>query len=371
VRAACALAVLLAACAHGDAFTPEVIPPNPITTATPPRRLTFSPEGDWSPTWLPDGSAIGYSYHVLGRRDRDRCLGFLPPEGGRITRSICVRSSTDLDTANVASFHAVSPGGRLAIVADAGLTRLYAPVSRFLYLGSFDSGAALTPVIGFPTMATTGLVHYTAMNITWVSESTLVYLATFINYVEAKIGIPADTVHVGIEVVKLRLSGDHIVASQVIPNTLGVTSLCRGTRANTIAFTRGPSSAVYEMDLATLQVSQLYDFGALGIARDVQVSGGRLVAVVGGRVTYVPFDLVFGIPFLADSGGQVFAATLPAGAPVMIVDTVGSHQYRRPALAPSGRRVVLEEFGFEIKNIGGVFQTVVSKEADLWMFDVP
>ena len=41
------------------------------------------------------------------------------------------------------------------------------------------------------------------------------------------------------------------------------------------------SSVVYRMDLATTNVQVVHDFGAAGIARDVQVSGNRLVAIVG------------------------------------------------------------------------------------------
>jgi len=363
--------LLPAACGHGEAFTRTEIPPNPVLDPLPPRRLTFSSEGDWSPAWLPDGSAIGYSYFVWGRTDRDRCLGFLPPEGGRISRSICVRADNDLDTANAVSFHAVSPGGRLALVADAGLSRLFAPNARSLYLGRLDGDSGPRPVLEFPRLVATGQVHYTATNLVWLNETTLIYLATFANYVEEKIGVPGDTVLLPIEMVRLDLEGDSVAAQTIIPGSLGMSSICLGTRPNTVAFTRGASGLVSEYDFTTGQITPLYDFDTLGIAREVQIAGGRLVAIVGGRVTHVPSNPLFGFPFLADSGGPVYAVDLPSGAPRLVADTVGEHQFRRPALAPSGRRVVVEEYGFEFKNFAGEIRRVVSKQADLWMFEVP
>jgi hypothetical protein len=50
-----------------------------------------------------------------------------------------------------------------------------------------------------------------------------------------------------------------------------------------IYYTVANSSAVYRMDLATTNVQVVHDFGVAGIARDVQVSGNRLVAIVGGE----------------------------------------------------------------------------------------
>lgn len=365
-----AAGILLAGCSHGEAFTAGEIPPNPVLTMAP-RVLTYSGEGDWAPQWRPDGGAIGYSYHVLGRTDRDRCLGFLPAEGGRIMRSICVRAGNDLDSANVVSFHAVSPGGRLALVADAGLSRLFAPNTRYLYLGSLTGDTTLTPVLEFPRLMSTGQVHYTATSLTWLNESTLVYLATFANYVEEKVGIPGDTVLLPIELVRLDLAGDSVASQTIVAGSLGTSSISRGTRPGTIAYTRGASSLVWEYDFATGQSAPLYDFAPLGIAREVQVAGGRIVAVVGGRVSFVPVSVLFGFPFLADSGGPVYAASLPAGTPQLVADTMGEHQFRRPALSPSGRRVVVEEYGFEFKNFAGEIRRVVSKQADLWMFEVP
>ncbi len=370
-RQLAAMALAVVACSHGDEFAAVPVEPSPVRTPAPPRQITFSREGDWAPVWLPDGSAIGYSYHVLERTDRDRCLGFLPPDGGRRVRSICVRGEREYDSLNVVSFHGVSPGGRLAVVVETGDPTLYAPAYRWLYLGPFDGSRPPRRVLAFPYLAPTGHVHYTAMNPTWVDEQTLVYLAGNINYIPGALGIPPDTVHMGVELVRLDLAGDSVAARTVIAGTVGTSSVTLGTQPGTVAFTVGGDAKVYQLDLASGQRTVLYDFGSLGIARDVGIGGGRLTAVVGGRVAYVPFDVIFGIPLQPDSGGPIYAVTLPAGQANVVASSPGVLQYRRPALAPSGRVVVAEAYGFEVKNLGGVLRTVVGKEADLWEFDVP
>jgi hypothetical protein len=137
----------------------------------------------------------------------------------------------------------------------------------------------------------------------------------------------------------------------------------------------GGDSRVFTLSTGTGQTSVLYDFGALGIARDAQVANGRLVAVVGGRVRF-GFSPLLAIPTQWDSGGGVMAVTLPAGTPVVLASialssAIGTHTYRHLALAPSGHRVVAEVYSLVERNVRFITDTVVNKQADLWLFDVP
>jgi Tol biopolymer transport system component len=98
----------------------------------------------------------------------------------------------------------------------------------------------------------------------------------------------------------------------------------------------------------------VYDFGARGIARGVQVESGRLVAVVGGDVV-ASFNPDLGALIQSDDGGYLYWVDLASGTATQLPDT--GFRYRRPALSPDGRRVVAE-----VQGPGG---------PDLWMIELP
>lgn len=363
----------VAACEHPGPYAVEAVPPNPLTTGSI-RQLTFNPEGEWAPAWTPDGSAIGFSWQPPERSDRDRCLAFIPAEGGRIVRQICVRAGHETDSVNVVSTHGVSLGGRLALVAESGNPRNIIPDRRGLYLGRLDSGA-LRRVIDFPYTAPSGLLHQSASDLTWVDESTLVYLATFINYRFGNLNFPPDTVATGMELVRLDLVGDSIAALTVLPGTLGASSVSSGP-ADSVYYTMGGDSRVFALDVRTGQSTVVYDFGALGIAREAQVRGSRLTAIVGGRVRFFPFDSAYGIPYQADSGGPVVAVNLQSGPPQVVAQVSqaavpGSRVYRYLSASPSGRQVVAETYTLIVRVLRFTTDTVISKRSDLWLIDVP
>jgi len=365
-------APLLGACEHPAPFAVREPEPNPVSAALP-RRLTWNPEGDWFPRWLPDGSAIGYSYHPGENAEKDRCLAFIPPEGGRIFRQLCQKGTAEWDSSNAVSTHGVSPGGRVALVSESGNPRLAFPDFRNLYLGQYGSDS-LHRVMGFPYITPSGRVHFSASYLTWPNESTLVYLATIINYKPSAPEIPPDTEETGVELVMLSLRGDSVVARDVVPATLGASSVAPGP-GDTVYYTMGGDSRVFALATRSGVSSVIYDFGVLGIARDAQVAGGRLVAVVGGRVQF-GFSPFFGVPTQWDSGGAVIAVALPAATPVELAaiapsSRIGSHTYRHLALSPSGHRVVAEVYGFVERKLRFITDTVVNKQADLWLFDVP
>jgi hypothetical protein len=228
--------------------------------------------------------------------------------------------------------------------------------------------------MSFPYITPSGRVHFSATHLTWSGESTLVYVAEIINYKPSAPEIPPDTEATGVELVKLTFHGDSMVARDVLPATLGASSVSPGP-GDTVYYTMGGDSRVLSLALGTGQSSVLYDFGALGIARDVQVAGGRVVAVVGGRVRF-GFSADFGVVTQWDSGGAIMSATLPAATPVELasiapVSRIGTHTYRHLALSPSGRSVVAEVYSMVERKLRFVTDTVVNKQANLWLFDVP
>jgi hypothetical protein len=360
------------ACAHDAPFAPASVAPTAERPGSP-RRITFNPEGDHWPAFLRDGSGIGYSYHPLERHDRDRCLAFIPPRGGMIYREICEHGLRDRDSLNAVTTHGVSPGGRIAMMSESGNPRLLFPDSRALFLGRMGGGT-LTRVREFPYTTAGGAFHLSASDFAWPNESTLVYLAMYFSYRPPIVFIPPDTEYTGIELVRLRLRGDTVAAFDVVPGTAGASSLTQGPQ-DTVYFTMGGDARVYALATETGQVGTLYDFGTLGIARDARVEHGTLTAVVGGRVHWY-FRPSWNLMAQADSGGPIYAVHLPGGAPQLVVDidvlpVIGSHTYRHIALDPSGSHLVAERSDIVVRNFPTFTDTVVSKESDLWLFDVP
>ena len=324
-------ATLLAACEHAQPFGGADLGPNVPFSQDFPRRLTFNPPGDIAPAWLPDGSGIIYSYQRLDRADHDRCLGILPAEGGHIGRSICHRLPLDADSTNTLWEPSVGPGSLLAYVRESSGLRAPAPQSRELVVAALDDPEPGRVVRSFPYTAPGGSLHEYAAYLHWVDDHTLVYLAEHVAYTFPPLGY--DTLYTPIEIAQLTLSADSVVVS-VVPGTLGATSVTVDT-AGAICYTRSGDSRVYRIARGGSAAAVLFDFGGLGSARDVQVRSNTLVAVVGGALYRVDLAASAAVP-------------IPASGPLGPA---------RPALSPSGARVVAES-----RRFGA---------ADLWLLQVP
>ena len=98
---------------------------------------------------------------------------------------------------------------------------------------------------------------------------------------------------------------------------------------------------MYRRALSSGVVDTVVDFGALGIARDVQVRNGRLVAVVGGSVTAGAH------PYLGyaqyDGGGPLYLVTLGTGLPTLVESV--NDRWKHPTLDPAGTAVIAEQGG--------------------------
>jgi Tol biopolymer transport system component len=92
----------------------------------------------------------------------------------------------------------------------------------------------------------------------------------------------------------------------------------------------------------------------------VQVSGNRLVAIVGGDISFTN-DPVLG-PITRDYGGRLFSVDLTSGQEVDI--TMPGRLHRYPALSPSGQRLVVESY----VDLGG---SRPLPSADLWALEEP
>ncbi|HWA16272.1 MAG TPA: hypothetical protein VG817_07560 [Gemmatimonadales bacterium] len=97
----------------------------------------------------------------------------------------------------------------------------------------------------------------------------------------------------------------------------------------------------------------VHDFGGPGIARDVSVVGGRLAAVVGGKVNY-GFEESIGLRQV-DSRGIVTVVDLATSQETPLNDLL----YRRAVLSPDGRSIVAERV------------TAPSTHQEVWLSPLP
>lgn len=346
------LAVL--GCAHEPPFqsgpyAPDV-PPGTGSLV----RLTFNPKVDLSPVWLPDESGFFYTRERGDRSDLDRCLELLPAKGGSSEREICDRTPAADDSVNAFTSPAVGPDGRLAYVRasaplDVGWPR--APRYHELVIASLGDPLRSRVVRALPSPGPSGRVHEEITQVRWLAESVLVYVGQHVSYIAPCQGCSPDTLATGLELVRL----DFRTAVPVLTMLPGSDQASSVTVAapDTLYFTVNGDARVFSVAVSTGSVGIVHDFGAAGIARDVQVAGRRMVAVVGGKVALFT-DPAAG-PVQRDSGGSLLLVDLATGNETALGPP--GFQFRHPALAPSGARVVAE--------------VVSGPSTDLWLLEMP
>ena len=357
-RACLLLAGTLAGCTHSEPFTPGPYSPGGPFTNGPMRRLTFNTGTDRTPAWLPDGSAILYS---LERQDSpvfDRCLAVMPPDGGTLRAIICNTAATSADSIDAFEWFAAAPDGRLAYLRattlDVASPHASTPDFEALVVSTVSRPLAAEEVQALPYFAPSGISHTTAASLHWLGDNALVYVAQDARYPHSfPRSSTYDTIKTGLEIVTLDLRGPAPVLA-VVPGTGDASSVTVGATADTIYFTKNGDSRVYRYAFSSGLTAVAHDFGAAGIARDIQIVGARLIAVVGGAV----IDSVD--PFIGriqvDSGGQLFLADLLSATDTMVVADP-TFRFRRPALSPDGRRVAAE--------------VVTINRSDIWLVELP
>lgn len=354
-------AVLLSACDHGHVMRVPTFGSALPPAAGSPAPLTLNSGTDLWPAWLPDGSGIVYSAERLDRTDRDWCLAFLPPSGGRVTRTICENTLAGVDSVETYQSAAPSADGRVLLVrssgrlGEAGATEERAR-SRALMVGSLRGSLGARQLFSVP-FTITGVRTYTGVSrINWVGQATIVYRADFLGRV-CLIQVPncpTAFVQSGLSIIRQAL--DDPASREVLPGTDDASSAWVGDDGDTLYYTLGGDSRVYRMVLSTLTSAVVYDFGAAGIARDVEVRGTRLVAVVGGPTVSYGFNASAANNIQIDTlGGDIHVVDLVSGLETSLA--VPQVFFRHPALSPAGDRVVAES-----KAAGSW---------DLWLFEVP
>jgi hypothetical protein len=336
----------LSACEHTAPFRSDDNGADGPLIDGPIAQITFSPGQDVTPAWLPDGSAFIYTAERRDRVDHDRCLAFVPGDGGTISRYVCRTSAAD-DSINVFDEAAVQ-GDSIAYVR--------ASTERFLpSLGPDRQELVIAPIADpnaarvlqqIPFTTAWGATYDAISHLAWVGPggSRLAFIGEHVSYPRACRDCAPDTVRVGVGLVIADIAGSALVLTRM-PDGDSASSLAASSDGDSVYFTKNADTRVFRRTLSTGQTDTLLDFAA-GVVRDIAVSSGKLAAVVGGFV---------GTPASPDDGGALFLVAggvmAPIGDPALF--------YRRPALSPDGARLVASA------------RTTSTSTADLWLFQLP
>jgi hypothetical protein len=344
------LLLALIACEHsGVAAVAPGVPDGPFDPSVP-TRLTYSATGD-RPTpgiarapgnrevsWTPDGASIVYAFGDIVRATgggTTGCVGMLPAAGGSRSLTLCDREVARIDSGTTTEWPAMRDNSEIAFVR-----RRFGPYSGFPYYSDFAiqrtaPGEIARSIFTFPQYSpTTGELIQGIAFPRWIDHDRLLALARKIRR------RPTDLLQTGLEIVLIE-PAKGAAALTVVPGTLDASSVTTGATADTIYYTLGGDSRVYRRTLAGGTIDTVFDFGVLGIARDVQVGPGLLIAIVGGGVGFGP-DSLLGMA-QADSGGRLYHVAFATGVATLLGTSLDYWQH--PALAPDASAVIVEQAG--------------------------
>jgi hypothetical protein len=362
------------ACGHTEPFTPRNFDTDQPFNPSPPLQLTLNRGADRRAAWLPDGSGLLYSTQQLDTEDKDVCLALLPPTGGRQRERTCTFSSDGDELTESLESAAAQADGRLAYIAAISIINAPGALEESLVLASVSDPVTRTSLLSVPYTIPGRRTHRGISQLHWLGPDRLLYLGESVFVSRPCQFCQMDTLRSGLDAVSLSLNGG-AGAPQAIPGTDNASGVSPGSNADEIYYTINGDSRVYRQILSTGQVVVAHDFGAAGIARDVHVAGGRLTAVVGGRVHFAT-DPALG-PTQWDSGGIVHVVTLSDGTDTPLPGPGPLELYRRPRLSPGGTELVAERYPlnlFEVRGPEGSLirvDTIVSRDADLYLFGPP
>jgi hypothetical protein len=353
---------LIAACGHSEPFGSSSFGSDDPFQPTSPVQLTFNPLSDRGPAWLPDGSGILYSAQE-GRTDRDVCLALLPRAGGRQLQLDCDLSGYGVDSTNAIESPTAATDGRLAFVQASGRIGGIVPSTSALMVSQTLNPLGAKVIRGIPYTVPGQPTHSSVTQIRWLDADHLVYLAGARSVITVDHGtfFSTDTVISDLAAAMLSASSPGLLT--VIPQMDQASGLSVGTAGSEIYYTVGGDTRVFRRDLATGDVTIVHDFGPGAIVRDVHVVGSRLTAVVGGRVHFVNEPSLGPTQF--DSGGVVHVVDLSSGTDQSLDRS--DLLFRRPALSPTGDRIVVEGYPVIITSINDAVDTTVGRSSDLYL----
>ncbi len=362
--------LLLLGCGHSEPFTdPDTGTDQPFDPG-PPVRLTANLGGDLQPAWTADGSALLYSVLDPARQDRDVCLGVIPAAGDRQSEHWC---DVPEGFRRSDAIYAAGPGpdGRTAFLASATSLTNFNPEHTGIRVAPGLDPTDGTQVLHLPYHRGTGLVNWAA-RMHWVEGERLAYLGQTLKVRQQCqfVCAPPDTTVASLGVELLDLASGVPAA---LPATAGATGLATIADGAVVLYTLAGDSRVYRRNLASGEVTVVHDFGAAGIARDLDAAGTRIAAVVGGVVSEVDDPDLGSIQF--DLGGILHVVDLADHSDTPIPEA--GRLYRRPAISPTGDVLVAEGYQFEVQFLTDpstgqqIPDTTLTSSSDLIRFGAP
>jgi hypothetical protein len=339
------LGACLAGCSHTELPMPEDHATDLPFLPGDPLRLTYSPGSDRTAQWAPDGVHIYYAFDEIKVNTFSwaGCVAPLPATGGRRGDPVCETDARYATRSSFPSWPTRSRGGEIAFwrwVAPAGPLL---PGKSDLVIRPVGEASSLESIILIPYFEPVqGRSHQGIAFLQWLGNDSLIFVGLGV------IKSTNDNVETGLEIVTLDPALG-MAGIAPIPGTTWASSVALGGNSDTLYFTVGGDSMVYRRVRSTGVTDTTFDFGPLGIARDVQVRAGRLTAVVGGSVTWGPHATLGMAQY--DDGGPIYAVDLSVGVPVLLTTPIDL--YRFPTLAPDGSVVIAE------------------RENDLWRITLP
>ena len=339
---------ILTGCDHTEPFQPPDYgaPPPPAGVET---RFTYNLGRDQSPAWLPDGSGFYYARERTDRPDRDWCLALMPAAGGAIRNEICDVLPAAADSTDAWQAPGPGPGGRIGWVRATSFAPFFAlaPYRTELVVGTTADPAGARVLRVLPALTPSGRPWEMASQIRWLGPGSIVFLAERVAYQGVGQGA-ADTLRWGEEIVRAELDSSPPILT-TLPGSDQASSVTV-SGPDTVFYTTNGDSRVYRLVLSTGSITTVHDFGSAGIARDVQVAGGRLLAVVGGDVSFYT-DSILG-PVQRDGGGVIYLVDLATSSAAPLTGVL--ELFRHPALSPAGDRLVAEKISGGTSDIWAV-----------------
>jgi len=348
-------ALLLAGCGHADPFTTDAPGEPGPRDPSPPVRLTYNVGQDAWATWSADGAVLYYSAQDSFTVDKDRCIVRIPGGGGTRTALACPADPGGNDTTEI--FDQPAPrGGQLVYASSTLGVDEHSPFRIALWLMRDTSFAPATRLLDFPYTAPSGRSHDAPLFLQWLRDDVLLYIG-------AENGCcRKDTMRFGEQVVLLDLAGGALTRT-FVPGTIRASAVQAAPDGATIYYTIAGDSRVYARQLSSGTVDTLHDFGPGRVARDPQVHGTTLYAVVDGHDGFTDLPPFYAVQ--VDYGGKLVAVDLTTGVETRQGDSL--HLYKRPRVSADGTRLVVEAYPITVSS--SATDTAFSRWADLWLLE--
>lgn len=208
-RAAIAVVVGCLACDHSTPFAVDPPAPAGPWTDRPPIRLTFNPAEDRDPAAT--DSFIVFSRLELGRADRDRCLAFLPIDGGTLLRETCPGGARPDNQLDAWLQPAPTSDGRIAFVHQTSSILSLSPGVREIAIAPIDAPDSTVISRSIGGMTFEGERVLDLRQLAWVAENRVRFIAGIESLTVTPGTSVYDTVFAPLGLAQLDLGGGDLV----------------------------------------------------------------------------------------------------------------------------------------------------------------